>query len=40
MVKYLHEVRCGDFGDTSRSLRFCGGEGGRVVVAGTGEAAC
>ena len=40
MVKYSHEVWCGDFGDISRGLRFCGGAGGRVVAAGGGEAAC
>ena len=41
MVKYPHEVWCGDFGDTSRVLRFCGGAGGRAaaaVVAGVAEA--
>ena len=41
MVKYPHEVWCGDFGDTSRVLRVCGGAGGRAaaaVVAGVEEA--
>ena len=39
MVKYPHEVWCGDFdGGVARFLRFCGGAGGRAVVARGGHA--